>query len=133
MIVDTSVVFALADADDPRNRSVRSIIEHSDLVILPEAVVVEADWLIRRRLGAGVEIAFLESLTSFAVEASSTADRSRAAALVAQYRDADIGYVDAIIVALAERLGVTRIATFDRRDFSIIRPSHVDAFELLPQ
>jgi hypothetical protein len=40
--------------------------------------------------------------------------------------------VDALIVAMAERLKITRLLTLDRRDFQIIRPKHCDSFELLP-
>jgi hypothetical protein len=40
--------------------------------------------------------------------------------------------VDASVVALAERLGTTRIATLDRRHFGNVRPKHVAVFELLP-
>jgi uncharacterized protein len=36
------------------------------------------------------------------------------------------------VVAAAERLGVTTIATTDRRDFSVVRPSHTPSFELVP-
>jgi predicted nucleic acid-binding protein len=43
----------------------------------------------------------------------------------------DFDVADAFVVALAERLGATRIVTFDRR-FADVRPNHVDAFELLP-
>lgn len=32
----------------------------------------------------------------------------------------------------AEQLGVQEIATLDRRHFSVVRPSHVNAFALLP-
>jgi hypothetical protein len=35
-------------------------------------------------------------------------------------------------VAVAERLGLTEIATIDRRHFSVVRPRHVGAFTLLP-
>jgi hypothetical protein len=37
------------------------------------------------------------------------------------------------IAALSERLQVTRILTLDRRDFQILRPRHIDHFELLPK
>jgi predicted nucleic acid-binding protein len=49
-----------------------------------------------------------------------------------KYGDLDLGMVDATVVAVAERLGVDRIATIDRRDFTVIRPRHVEAFVLLP-
>jgi hypothetical protein len=38
----------------------------------------------------------------------------------------------ATVVATAERLKITRILTTDRRDFSLVRPRHCSAFELLP-
>ena len=68
----------------------------------------------------------------WAIEPSAAPDLERAAALIDQYREADIGLVDATIVAMAERLGSVRLYTLDRRDFSIIRPRHVAAFQLLP-
>jgi hypothetical protein len=43
-----------------------------------------------------------------------------------------VGTVDAGIVAVAERLGVTEVATLDLRHFRAIRPTHVSAFELVP-
>lgn len=33
---------------------------------------------------------------------------------------------------MAERLNIERILTLDRRDFSIIKPKHCAAFEILP-
>ena len=52
---------------------------------------------------------------------------------VGQYANLDLGAADASIVALAERLGVSTIATVDRRDFSIVRPKHIAAFGLVPE
>lgn len=56
----------------------------------------------------------------------------RIAELVAHYHDLPLGTVDASVVVAAERLSVTTIATIDRRHFSVVRPRHVAAFELLP-
>jgi predicted nucleic acid-binding protein len=39
---------------------------------------------------------------------------------------------EARFVAVAERLGATRIATLDHRHFRAVRPAHCAAFELLP-
>jgi len=49
-----------------------------------------------------------------------------------QYKTAKLDFTDTAIIAIAERLNITHILTFDRRDFSIIRPKHVDYFKLLP-
>ena len=43
-----------------------------------------------------------------------------------------LGIVDASVVAIAEELGVSEVATLDRRHFTVVRPKHVDALSLLP-
>lgn len=59
-------------------------------------------------------------------------DLDRATELVRQYADFPLGFVDAVVVATAERLGLIEVATVDRRHFSAVRPAHVEAFTLLP-
>jgi predicted nucleic acid-binding protein len=97
-------------------------------------VIPEAAYLLRRDLGTPTEIALLGdildgALTPVPVEPS---DWARIIDLVWTYRDLPLGTVDASVVAAAERLEVPQIATLDHRDFSVVRPAHVDAFELLP-
>ncbi|GAA5767182.1 hypothetical protein Aros01_03684 [Streptosporangium roseum] len=53
--------------------------------------------------------------------------------LVEVYADLPLGVVDASVIAVAERLGLTEVATLDRRHFTVVRPRHVDAFTLLPE
>ena len=134
MIVDTGILVALADRDDRNHRAAAAVFALPDPKIVPEPVVVEADWMILSYLGVEAEIAFLRALGegTFAIEPPTAADRRRALELVETYRDARLGYVDATTVAMAERLKDPRMATFDRRDFSLVRPRHVEAFELLP-
>jgi predicted nucleic acid-binding protein len=60
------------------------------------------------------------------------ADALRIAELVARYRVLPLGTVDASVIAAAERMRITALATTDRRHFTIVRPSHASAFELLP-
>jgi predicted nucleic acid-binding protein len=43
-----------------------------------------------------------------------------------------LGTVDASVVAVSERLGTHTIATLDRRHFSVVRPAHIPAFDLVP-
>jgi Predicted nucleic acid-binding protein, contains PIN domain len=59
-------------------------------------------------------------------------DYLRAAAVIRQYGDARIDFVDALIVAISERLLITRILTLDVRHFAMFRQSHCEGFELLP-
>ena len=59
-------------------------------------------------------------------------DYVRVVELIRRYADLGLGFVDASLIAIAERLGVTTIATLDRRDFTVVRPVHCDGFELIP-
>jgi hypothetical protein len=54
------------------------------------------------------------------------------AELVERYADLGLGATDASVVAIAERLGVQRVATFDRRHFPVVVPSHASGLTLLP-
>lgn len=54
------------------------------------------------------------------------------AELVERYADFPLGGADASVVALAERLEAPVIVTLHRRHFAAVRPSHGEAFELLP-
>lgn len=134
MIVDASVLYAAADRSDAHHDRARGVLEQPGQKTLPEPVIVEADYLVRKRLGVDAELAFLGSLEGrwVTLECPTRHDRTRATEIVAQYRDADIGYSDAIIIAIAERIGERVIATLDRRHFSMIRPRHTEAFEIVP-
>jgi uncharacterized protein len=59
-------------------------------------------------------------------------DIRRMAKLVETYRDLPLGIVDAGVIAIAERLRLTEIATLDHRHFTVVRPQHTTAFVLLP-
>ena len=54
------------------------------------------------------------------------------AELVGRYANLPLGSVDASVVAAGERLVVREVATLDRRHFGVVRPRHLDTFELLP-
>ncbi|NWG18437.1 MAG: hypothetical protein HXY41_17575 [Chloroflexi bacterium] len=56
----------------------------------------------------------------------------RTAQLLQKYADTRLDFVDATIVAAAERLTVSRVLTLDHRDFRLVPPRHVESFELLP-
>jgi len=60
------------------------------------------------------------------------ADWLRIAELVARYSDLSLGTVDASVVTLAERLHVRDIATLDHRHFTVVRPLHTEALNILP-
>jgi predicted nucleic acid-binding protein len=97
-------------------------------------VITEVVYLLATRLGWQPEVRFLGDLASgeFTLEPVHPADLLRVAELVARYRDLPLGSVDASVIATAERRQIADIATLDRRHFSIVRPRHTEAFQLLP-
>jgi len=101
---------------------------------VPTLVITEVTYLLETRCGVEAEVRFLGDLASgaFTVEPVAVPDWLRIAELVAHYRDLRLGTVDASVVAAAERLDISEIATVDRRHFSVVRPRHVDGFGLLP-
>jgi predicted nucleic acid-binding protein len=97
-------------------------------------VLTEVCYMAESRLGSEAEARFLDSLATgeFELEAVTLVDLRRMAGLVRTYADFPLGAADASVVAVAERLGATRIATLDHRHFRALRPAHCAAFELLP-
>ncbi len=97
-------------------------------------MITEVVYLLGTRLGVEPEIRFLGDLAAgnLLAEPVLASDWIRIAELTGAYRDLPLGAVDASVVATAERLGEHSLATLDRRHFSVVRPRHVEAFELLP-
>lgn len=101
---------------------------------MPTLVITEVVYLIATRLGAEAEVRFLGDLAAgnLIAEPVVAQDWLRIAELVGAYRDLPLGTVDASVLALCERLDARQLATLDRRHFTVVRPSHVDALQLLP-
>ena len=135
VLVDTSVLYALARREDPSHaRCEEAIAAEQEAIIIPAQILCEIAYLTNVRIGAVAEHTFLRSLfeSDWAIEPMSRTDFGRALELLEQYATANIGFVDAVTVAIAERLDIRRIYTLDRRDFSLVRPAHTAAFEVLP-
>jgi predicted nucleic acid-binding protein len=107
---------------------------HPGPLVVPVLVITEVTYLLATRLGVEPEIRFLGDLAggAFSIDCVPAADWLRIAELVMAYRDLPLGTVDASVIAAAERLDITEVATVDRRHFGVVRPSHTDAFTLLP-
>ncbi len=133
VLLDTGVVYALADRDDEwHERCVAYIRGLREPVLTTISVIPEAAYLIRERLGRRAELGLIRSIADreLDVEDLSDADWARTVELMSKYPD--IGFVDASVVTVAERLRLTSIATTDRRHFAPITPRHRASFELRP-
>jgi hypothetical protein len=99
-------------------------------LVIPAPVLVELDYWIH----PGVLTNLLLDAESglFVIENLRPEDFSRVRELCSQYADSDIGFVDAAVLAVVERLGERKLATLDDRHFGMLRPRHVNSLELLP-
>lgn len=135
LVVDTGPLLASLDSTDQHHGACAALLRGArERRVLPSPILVEVDhWCGRKSLS----LAFDELLRdvqrgAYEVEEVSAADRDRILELRATYRDLRVGYVDAAVLAIVERLGERKLATLDRRHFAVMRPRHVAALQLLP-
>ena len=97
-------------------------------------MLVEVDYWIHARLHPGVLVALLDDIESgaYRVENLEAGEYARVRSLCDRYDDPDLGFVDAAVLAIVERLNEPKLATLDHRHFGTLRPRHVDALVLLP-
>lgn len=135
LIFDTGPLVAIADRDDVSHAPCRRVMDESgELIVIPSPVLPEFDYLTARSMGAGPMVSMLRDIESGAVlvEALIAEDYPRVRELIDRYADLDVGFVDAAVLAIVERLGEPKLATLDHRHFAVMRPRHVEALELLP-
>lgn len=131
ILADSSGTIAvLLKGDQWHQPAMSFVISNHDEIVLPSTTVAEVAYFLGERSAANVEAQFLRDVARgvHAILDPVSADYLRAADLVEQYADFPLGAVDALVVAIAERLNVTTIFTLDRRHFGAIRPLHCESF-----
>jgi predicted nucleic acid-binding protein len=95
----------------------------SSRVLVPSAILPEVDYFLRedRRTMRKLVAEIFDPGTTFRYEPVSPADVVRALQLDAQFEDLRLGFVDCAVAAVAERTGVYRVLTTDRRGFTALR------------
>lgn len=135
LICDTAPLVAAADTADPMHQRCLALLQtHPGPLVTTALVIAEAGWLIRRQLDIAAEAVFYTAITQgqLNIEPLTSTDWGRITELLGTYSNISLDAADASIIAVAERLDQTVIATLDERDFRIIRPIHTEAFQLLP-
>lgn len=135
LIVDTGPLLATADRNDPAHTACRTLLESDPGPLITTAMVIaEAAYLVCRQLGPSAETSLYASIADgeLVVEDLTGNDWVRVRDLVARYASLPLGGTDASLIAVAERLGARRIATLDRRHFTVVRPLHIETFDLSP-
>ena len=131
-VIDSGVLYALVDAGDTFHAECVAALEaEHETIVVPLATLPEVSTLIASRLGASNETAFVRHLieSDWRLEPLANGDMARVVGMMAEH---DIGFTDAAVATIAERMNATRIYTLDRRHFERVRPRHVERFELLP-
>lgn len=132
-IVDAGPLYAAADMDDADHDRCVGVLQRGDLqLMVPAMVVAEATYFVGTRLGARAEAAFLRGIGDLEIEAPAPQDWPRIAELVERYGDLPLGGTDASVIALAERVEASVLISLDHRHFSVVKPRHRPALDLLP-
>ncbi len=135
-MLDTGPLYASLDRRDAKHVACRHLIEETnEPLVIPAPVLVEMDYWIHVRLHPGIFLALLDDIFggAYRVVELQPEDYRRIREVCGRYADADVGFVDAAVLAVVERLNEPKLATLDPRRFRLLRPRHVDALRLLPE
>ncbi len=135
LVLDTGPIVAALDAGDQDHTACAGLFglpRERRVTIAP--VLVELDHLLTRQVGPDAFPALLETVRRGELDVIDLGEKDyvRVQELMRVYADLRVGFVDAAVLAVVERLGEPKLATLDHRHFSVMRPRHVDALELLP-
>ena len=123
IVADTGALIALFDRSDRHHDDCRLLYEENpDAWVLPWAILPEVDYLTATHLGPRAQDLWLADLAagSFNVEWGRPEDLTAAERLCRRHKDLRIGLVDAVVIAVAERLRAAAIATLDLKHFGAV-------------
>lgn len=134
VLLDSGYLIALAHRFDANHQKARVFAQNTPAAfqVVVDVVLTEVTYGIRKLVGKSAEIAAIKvyATANHETMAVQKADLLRVHSIMTQYPQFD--FVDCCILAIAERENITRICTFDRRDFEAFKPTHCEYLELLP-
>jgi len=131
LLCDTGALIDYLVESAPDHRLFRQVIDQARTRYVPGLVLAELDYFLRdARLAIQ---AFMEDLArrAFTYAPPTLGQLSRAMEVDRRFADLGLGLVDSSVVALAESLGIRRLATRDVRHFAAVRLRDGGAFELV--
>ncbi len=133
-VADSSFIIAIENNEQRNRESCRAVYDQCSVIYLPQSTLNEVVYFLTREGGNKAATAFLKRFpeTKYTLECLVSKDLFRIAEILEKYSDTRLDFVDVSVAAVAERLNITHILTLDRRDFSLIRPKHIDYFAVLP-
>lgn len=136
ILLDPSAIVAAADVADLNHAAAVAWFSRADEPLLLGALgLAELDLLLGRDLGTPATEAVLQAVVSDAIRLvpPTTGDLVRATELMREAAEHRPRLSDALLVAAAERLGIHRVAAFDRRPLAVFQPRHVRALDFEPR
>jgi predicted nucleic acid-binding protein len=121
VLLDTGIVYAYYDRSDLWHARARAVVEREQpALILPAPVIPEVDHLLGHRVGRRSQLTFYAGIVDgyYLVADLPHGAHARVADLNRRFGELQLGFVDAAVVAIAETLGLLRVATTDRRHFA---------------
>ena len=118
IFLDTSAIYALADAADPNHRRARerleTVLAEGEEILTHSYVLVEAAALLQNRLGTAIALEFSEEARSFTIEwVGETLHWAAIRKLEASPRR-QLSLVDQVSFLVMRARGVVRALAFDR-------------------
>lgn len=135
-LIDTSFLYALYSRSDDQHDKALLFAQSSDCApLVPTVILPKVCYLFLRDMGHYGMVRFMKAFATSAVALVNVIneDLTRSVEIAEGYKDAEFDFVDCCLMAIAERLEIKDICTFDRRDFAIFRPKHCQHFMLLPE
>jgi len=135
ILIDTNVLLAATIRKDARHVEAAQLLRYlgREPQIVVQPVLNEFFQIIAMCLHYRRAIESLErARAAFQIEPLTDIDFDRMVSIMREYTDSEFDYVDTAIMAVAERMNIQRICTFDLRDFRVFRPRHCEYFQLLP-
>jgi predicted nucleic acid-binding protein len=133
VLLDSSYLIALANPHDKYHSPAMKFSQSTGMgYVIADVVFTEVTYSVRKALGKSAELTFIDVYAEarYDLECVSKSDLRHVHTIMSKYTQFD--FVDCCILAIAERLNITRICTFDRRDFQTFVPSHTERLELIP-
>jgi predicted nucleic acid-binding protein len=131
IICDTGALIAYLVEEAPDHRLFRNAIDQARTRYVPGMVLAEVDYFLRDERRA-MQL-FMQDLArgAFTYAPPTVGQLSRAMEVDRRFTDLRLGLVDGSVVALAESLGIRRLATRDVRHFAAVRLRDGRAFDLV--
>ncbi len=136
LVIDTGVMLGALVAPDPAHRRCAELLAGTnEEIVVPAPVLVELDQLLGRMGKLDAWLAFTESAAreGYTIHPPTNDMILACARLQSKHADLRLGFVDAAVFLTCVELGETKVATLDRRHFSVLRTDDGQALQIVPE